>query len=117
MASKILEPTFSSLVYQVYQASITGVLKNLFEHLPIDAFKFKVVGMITIAGTSKHFLVGEMQLKQILLFFKAITIMNNVFIPSGSFDEKNQIDEMDIKNRIDYLIDELLFLQNKLEVK
>ncbi|MED1625128.1 NADPH-dependent FMN reductase [Bacillus pseudomycoides] len=116
VVNKILDADFFIIGTPVYQASITRVLKNLFDHLPIDAFKSKVVGMITLAGTSKHFLVGEMQLKPILSFFKAIVASNNVFIPSKSFNEQNQIDETDIIKRIDNLVSELLFLQNKLKV-
>ncbi|EEM02407.1 hypothetical protein ABES33_23825 [Bacillus pseudomycoides] len=75
----------------------------------------KLVGMITLASTSKHFLVGEIQLKPIRSFFKAIVASNNVFIPSKSFNEQNQIDETDIITRIDNLVSEPLFLQNKLK--
>jgi len=117
VVNKILAADFFIIGTPVYQASITGVLKNLFDHLPTDVFKSKVVGMITIAGTDKHFLVGEMQLKPILSFFKAITVTQNVFIPSNSFDEQNQIKELDIQHRIENLVDELLFVQKRLKEK
>src|SRR5690625_6029967 len=39
----------------IYQASITGALKNLLDYFPIDAFNRKVTGMVTVGGIEKHF--------------------------------------------------------------
>lgn len=101
----------------IYQASITGALKNLLDHLPIDAFKSKVTGMITTGGTEKHFLVPEYQLKPILTYLKGTVPTGNVFIHNDQFDEDNEIIDVDVKQRIKKLAEELVLLKRSLEVE
>lgn len=67
----------------VYQASIPGVLKNLFDLMPKDLLKNKPVGIICIAGTPKHYLVIENQLKPILNFMNADVVDKYIFIYSA----------------------------------
>jgi FMN reductase len=95
----------------VYQASISGVLKNLFDHLPVDAFKTKVAGMVIIGGTDKHFLVMEHQLKPILTHFKALITVQNVFVHNDYFDEDNEIIDKEVKERMIKLAEEIIYLQ------
>jgi len=98
----------------IYQASITGVLKNLLDHLPTDALKSKVIGIITTGGTDKHFLVAEYQLKPILSFLKGTVSVSNVFVHNDSFNEENEIVDVDIARRINKLAEEILFLQERI---
>jgi FMN reductase len=95
----------------VYQASITGVLKNLFDHLPVDAFKSKVTGMIITGGTDKHFLVMEYQLKPILTYFKGLVTVQNVFVHNDYFDDENEITDADAKIRLTKLAEEIIYLK------
>ncbi|WP_400246815.1 NADPH-dependent FMN reductase [Niallia sp. JL1B1071] len=95
----------------VYQASITGVLKNLFDHLPVDAFKSKVTGMVITGGTDKHFLVMEYQLKPILTYFKGLVTVQNVFVHNDYFDEENEITDEDAKIRMTKLAEEIIYLK------
>ncbi|MFS0658109.1 NAD(P)H-dependent oxidoreductase [Niallia alba] len=95
----------------VYQASITGVLKNLFDHLPVDAFKSKVMGMVITGGTDKHFLVMEYQLKPILTYFKGLVTVQNVFVHNDYFDDENEITDIDAKKRMAKLAEEIIYLK------
>ncbi|EOR27147.1 NAD(P)H-dependent oxidoreductase [Cytobacillus oceanisediminis] len=95
----------------VYQASITGVLKNLFDHLPVDAFKSKVTGMVITGGTDKHFLVMEYQLKPILTYFKGLVTVQNVFVHNDYFDDENEITDLDAKKRMAKLAEEIIYLK------
>lgn len=58
----------------VFQASIPGTLKNLFDLLPVNGFKDKVIGIVVTAGSSKHYLVAEQQLKPILSYMRAVVV-------------------------------------------
>ncbi|NHM30645.1 NADPH-dependent FMN reductase [Neobacillus terrae] len=98
----------------IYQASIPGALKNLFDHMPMDVFKNKVTGMITTAGTDKHFLVQEFQLKPILTYLKGVVPSANVFVHNNDFNENNEITNPEVNNRIRLLADEMIFLQKSL---
>lgn len=95
----------------IYQASITGVLKNLFDHLPVDAFKSKVIGTVITGGTDKHFLVMEYQLKPILTYFKGLVTVRNVFVHNDYFDDENEITDEDAKIRMNKLAEEIIYLK------
>ena len=99
----------------IYQASITGVLKNLLDHLPIDVFKSKVTGMITTGGTDKHFLVTEYHLKPILTYLKGVVPVGNVFVLNDHFNEENEIIDIDVNKRIEKLAEEMILLQRKMQ--
>ncbi|WP_175638618.1 NADPH-dependent FMN reductase [Metabacillus schmidteae] len=101
----------------IYQASITGALKNLFDHLPIDAFKSKVTGMITTGGTDKHFLVTEYHLKPILSYLKGVVPVGNVFVQNDDFNEENEIKNAEVIGRINKLAEEMILLQKALNGK
>lgn len=116
VVKKLLNADLIVISTPIYQASITGALKNLLDHLPVDAFKNKVTGIVTIAGTDKHFLVAEHQLKPILNFLKGIVPTGNIFVHSDLFDEDNQIDDPDYHRRIKKLVDEMLHLSKSLSV-
>jgi FMN reductase len=112
---KILEADFFVMGTPVYQASIPGVLKNLFDHLPVTVFESKVVGYVSTAGSSHHSLVAENQLRPILSFFKAVVATKSVFVPNDSFNRENEIVDEDINRRLSELAEELLFLQERLK--
>lgn len=99
----------------IYQASITGVLKNLLDHLPIDVFKSKVTGMITTGGTDKHFLVTEYHLKPILTYLKGVVPVGNVFVLNDHFNKENEIIDIDVNKRIEKLAEEMILLQRKMQ--
>lgn len=94
----------------IYQASITGALKNLFDHFPVDAFNRKVTGMVTVGGIEKHFLVSEYQLKPILSYLKGLVPRRNVFVHSDSFSEINEIVDENVMPRINLMAEEMLQL-------
>ncbi|WP_019241915.1 MULTISPECIES: NADPH-dependent FMN reductase [Bacillus] len=114
VVNKIINADILVIGTPIYQASITGVLKNLFDHLPTDALQSKVTGLLTTAGSEKHFLVLDTQLKPILSFFKANIAANNVFVHNSCFNKENEIINEDVKNRIELLAEELVFMQTKL---
>ena len=95
----------------IYQASIPGVLKNVFDHLAPNCFKGKVVGIVTNGGSEKHFLMTEYQLKPILSYFKAILPLNNVFLHTSCFGPNNEITNEEEKERIKNLAQELIELK------
>jgi FMN reductase len=93
----------------VFQASIPATLKNIFDLLPERAFLDKVVGMIVTAGSSKHYLVVEQQLKPILSYMKANLVQSYVFIEDQDFYRK-EITNDDVLFRIDRLVDDIVTL-------
>ncbi len=103
--SKVMSADAFIIATPVYQSSIPGVLKNLFDLLPKDAFIDKVVGIVTTAGSDKHFLMAESHLIPILNYMKAIVIPKYVFINEAQF-LGNKIMDDDIHFRIKRLADD-----------
>lgn len=94
----------------VYQASITGALKNLLDHFGVDSFKEKVTGMVTTGGVDKHFLVSEYHLKPVLTYLKGTIPSNNIFVHNEAFNDINEIVESDISRRFEILAEEMISL-------
>ncbi len=97
----------------VFQASIPGTLKNLFDLLPVNGFKDKVIGIVT-AGSSKHYLVAEQQLKPILSYMRAVVVPKYVFIEEKQYDRKVIVDD-DILFRLNRLANELVNTTNAMQ--
>lgn len=107
----VLSADFLVIGSPIYQASIPGALKNLFDHLPVDAFKGKVTGVVMTGGTEKHFLVAEHQFKPILSYLKGLIPTTNVFVHNDDFNEDNEMDSKEVSARIKNLANEMVALQ------
>lgn len=93
----------------VFQASIPATLKNVFDLLPVGAFRDKVAGILVTAGSSKHYLIAEQQLKPILAYMKAQIVQTYVFIEEKDFYREKIIND-DILYRIDRLVEDTVLL-------
>ena len=93
----------------IFQASLPATLKNIFDLLPVQAFRDKVVSMIVTAGSPKHYLVAEQQLKPILAYMKAQMVQTYVFIEEKDFYQK-EITNDDVLFRIKRLVEDTIIL-------
>lgn len=93
----------------IFQASLPATLKNIFDLLPVQAFRDKVVSMIVTAGSPKHYLVAEKQLKPILAYMKAQMVQTYVFIEESDFYRK-EITNDDVLFRIERLVEDTIVL-------
>jgi len=89
----------------IFQASIPATLKNIFDLLPVNAFRDKVVSMFVTAGSAKHYLVIEQQLKPILSYMKAHIVPTFVFMEEQDFHRKEIIND-DVLFRMERLVDD-----------
>lgn len=81
----------------IYQASIPGVLKNLFDLLPPNALQGKTVGLIVTAGSPRHYLVAEHQIMPILHYLKTNVITKYVFLEPSDFGEDSIGDDITLR--------------------
>jgi len=93
----------------IFQASIPGSLKNLFDLLPVDAFRNKVLSIVVTAGSSKHYLVAEQQLKPILSYMKGQVVPSYVFIREVDILRQKIIND-DVVFRLDRLVEDTITL-------
>ena len=118
VVNKILSADFLVFGTPIYQASISGALKNLLDLMPENAFKHKVTGIVATGWSNKHFLVTEYQLKPVLSFFKGLIPTGNVFIHNDSFNEESdEIIDKDVLERIQKLANEMIYLQKAIHSK
>ena len=92
-----------------FQASIPGTLKNIFDLLPQNAFQGKIIGLAMTAGSAKHFLVAETQLKPIINYMKGTLVPNYVFVEEVDFNQ-NEIVNDDVLFRLDKLVEDAIVL-------
>ncbi|QUW20753.1 NAD(P)H-dependent oxidoreductase [Sporosarcina sp. Marseille-Q4063] len=92
-----------------FQASIPATLKNIFDLLPVNAFRDKVVSALVTAGTAKHYLMVEQQLKPILAYMKAKIVQTYVFIEEKDFHRKEIIND-DVLFRLERLVEDTVVL-------
>lgn len=98
----------------IFQASLSGALKNLFDLIPVQTFRNKVIGFVATGGTYQHYLVIENQLKPIAGYFRSFVAPSYVYAHNEHFNKNNEIIDQDVVNRISYLAEELIFMQRAL---
>lgn len=75
----------------IYQASMPAPLKNVFDLLPIQAFRDTVVGLLINGGSPRHYLVPEQQFKPVLSYMRAEVVQRYVYLEDRDFDDAHQI--------------------------
>ncbi|QBP42579.1 NADPH-dependent FMN reductase [Paenisporosarcina antarctica] len=106
---KIMEADAIIMGTPIFQASIPATLKNIFDLLPVNAFRDKVVSMLVTAGSPKHYLIAEQQLKPILAYMKAQIVQTYVFIEEKDFQRKEIVND-DVLFRIERLVEDTVVL-------
>ncbi|GAA0452296.1 NADPH-dependent FMN reductase [Alkalibacillus silvisoli] len=84
----------------IFQGSIPGVLKNLFDLISPKAMRYKPVALLANGGTVQHHLVIENQLKPILDYFRCLITPNYVYTHASHFSYTNELIDEDVKQRI-----------------
>jgi FAD reductase [NAD(P)H] len=114
---KIRQADFYLIGSPVFNSSFTAPLKNVFDLVPPDVFRQKVMGFAANGGTYQHYLMIENQLKPIAGYFRAYIAPSYVYAHSSHFNEQNEIEVEDVKGRIGLLADELVSMQHGLRQK
>ncbi|OLS40768.1 NADPH-dependent FMN reductase [Bacillus sp. MRMR6] len=109
VTKKIMDADAIVIGTPIFQASIPATLKNIFDLLPVNAFRDKVVSILVTAGSSKHYLVPEQQLKPIIGYMKAQIVQSYVFIEEKDFHRKEIIND-DVIFRINRLVEDTIAL-------
>jgi len=109
VAQTVMDADALILGTPIFQASIPATLKNIFDLLPEKAFQDKVVSMVVTAGSAKHFLIPEQQLKPILSYMKAQIVQTYVYIEEKDFFRKAIVND-DILFRLERLVEDTVIL-------
>lgn len=99
----------------IFQGSITGVLKNLFDLVPPQDFRHKVMAFVATGGTYQHYLVIENQLKPIAGYFRAFVAPGYVYAHNDHFNQQNELVDSEVVNRVEALAKEVAYMQKALK--
>ncbi|SDJ15567.1 NADPH-dependent FMN reductase [Alteribacillus bidgolensis] len=99
----------------IFQGSITGALKNLFDLVHPKSLRNKVMGFIATGGTYQHYLVIENQLKPISSYFRAFVAPGFVYAHNDHFSPQNELVDMELLERVNSLSEEIVFMQKTLK--
>ena len=97
----------------IYRGTYSGAFKNLFDLIPNDALKGKVIGIVATGGSNHHYLAIEHQFKPLFGYFNAYVIPGGVYANNGHFSN-GELSDKDILNRLKKLSDETLRLSLQL---
>lgn len=75
------------LATPVYRGSMTGVLKNLLDHVPVEALERKPVAIVAMGASQHHYLGAERHLRDILSFFGADVLPVAGYLTSADFED------------------------------
>lgn len=99
----------------IFQGSLTGALKNLFDLVPPSVFRNKVMGFVATGGTYQHYLVIENQLKPIASYFRAFVAPGSVYAHNDHFNSNNELVDEGVLQRVSNLSEELVYMQRALK--
>lgn len=99
----------------IFQGSLTGALKNLFDLVPPSILRNKVMGFIATGGTYQHYLVIENQLKPIAGYFRAFVAPSSVYAHNDHFSPQNELVDVNVLERVSLLSEEVVFMQKALK--
>jgi FMN reductase len=108
LVARIQEADAILVASPVYRGSYTGALKNLLDHLPIEALAGKPIGIVAMGATTHHYLGIDWHLRDVLAWFGAIVAPTSVYLSSSDFVAGNLSD--DAKRDLTSLINALLKL-------
>lgn len=99
----------------IFNGSIPGPLKNLFDLINPNDFRNKVMGFVATGGTYQHYLVIENQLKPIAGFLRAYVAPGFVYANNDHFNQQNELVDPEVLNRVSALAEEVVFMQKALK--
>lgn len=103
MLQTIMEADALIIGSPTFQSSIPAPLKNVFDLLPVNGLKGKVVSLVVTADSPKHFLMAEQQIKPILIYLKATLVPSYVFIETKDYSDNKIVNE-DVFYRLNKLV-------------
>ena len=78
----------------IYRGSYTGALKNLLDHIPVEAFMGKVAGLVGNAYTDHHYLSIDQELKPVLAWFNMHIVPGSVYVRADQMKGGEITDEL-----------------------
>ncbi len=98
----------------MYRGSYTGSLKNLLDHVPVEALMGKVAGLIATAATDHHYLGIDQELRPVLMWFNLHLVPGSVYVRSNQLQGKEITDEQ-VRGHLRQLGEAVVALHQRLQ--
>lgn len=100
----------------IYRGSYTGALKNLLDHVPVEAMMGKVAGLIATGATDHHYLSIDQELRPVLMWFNLHLVPGSVYARGNQLQANEIIDEQ-LRAQVRALGEAVVDLQRLLQGK
>ena len=100
----------------IYRATYTGVLKNLFDLMPVEAMLGKTAALVATGGSFHHYLALDFTFRPIMTFFNMHTVPGVVYGSREQFLPDRQLDA-DLTQQARVLGGDLVYLTRQLDGK
>ncbi len=77
----------------IYRGSYTGSLKNLLDHVPVEAMMGKVAGLLVNGATDHHYLSIDQELRPLLMWFNLHLVPGSVYVRGNQMQGTTISDE------------------------
>jgi len=100
----------------IYRATYTGVLKNLFDLLPVEAVLGKTAGLVATGGSFHHYLALDFTFRPIMTFFNMHTVPGVLYASREQFLPEQQLNA-ELTQQAAALGEDLVYLTSQLAGK
>ena len=77
----------------IYRGSYTGALKNLLDHIPVEALMGKVAGLVGNAASDHHYLSIDQELRPVLMWFNMHLVPGSVYVRGNQMQGGQVVDD------------------------
>ena len=98
----------------IYRGSYTGALKNLLDHIPVEALSGKAAGLVGNAASDHHYLSIDQELRPVLMWFNMHLVPGSVYVRGDQMQGKDIVDER-IKDHLRQLGEAVVCLHSGLQ--
>jgi NAD(P)H-dependent FMN reductase len=100
----------------IYRATYTGVLKNLFDLMPVEAMLGKTAGLVATGASFHHFLALDFAFRPITTFFNMHAVPGVLYASREQFLPEQQLDT-ELARQAAVLGEDLVYLTRQLAGK
>jgi FMN reductase len=97
----------------IYRGSYSGALKNLLDHVPVEAMMGKIAGLIATAATDHHYLSIDQELRPVLMWFNLHLVPGSVYVRSNQL-QGNTISDEQVSEHLRLLGEAVAEMQQRL---
>ena len=98
----------------IYRGSYTGSLKNLLDHIPVEALMGKVAGLVATGATDHHYLSLDQELRPVLMWFNMHLVPGSVYVRGNQIQGKEIVDEQ-VREHLRQLGEAVIALHQRLQ--